>query len=223
MSNNIIAIIGDMHGCYFTLVSLFNKIKYSSKDIYCVGDLIDRGTDSKSVVRFCIENNIKPVMGNHEYMMLNAIEESENNLSNENNYDLWTYNGGNKTMISYGEYNKFDITKFKKLLVESNHYNFIKTLPLSIEIENVIITHAGIVEGTEKENVLWNRRLTSELPKFQVFGHTVTREVEYVKNHFINIDTGCVYKNKLTAAIINTKTMEVLQIVSEPMNVLDRK
>jgi hypothetical protein len=44
--------------------------------IYTVGDLIDRGLDSKSVIQFCIDNNIKPVMGNREDMLIRAIRKS---------------------------------------------------------------------------------------------------------------------------------------------------
>ena len=39
----MIAVIGDVHGCFYTLKQLVDKIrtKYPSISIYCVGDLVD--------------------------------------------------------------------------------------------------------------------------------------------------------------------------------------
>jgi len=40
----MIAVIGDIHGCFYTLSELVLRIKAKYPDIplYCVGDLIDR-------------------------------------------------------------------------------------------------------------------------------------------------------------------------------------
>ena len=78
----MIAIIGDIHGCYFTLKELYEKIIEHTNEIYSVGDLIDRGNFSRQVIQFCINNDIKPVLGNHDDMLLRAtgvrqISESE--------------------------------------------------------------------------------------------------------------------------------------------------
>ncbi|KAB2843644.1 MAG: diadenosine tetraphosphatase, partial [Ignavibacterium sp.] len=48
----MVAIIGDVHGCYNTLKAIFEKIrkKYPDIIIYCVGDLVDRGNFSAQVI-----------------------------------------------------------------------------------------------------------------------------------------------------------------------------
>ncbi len=50
----MIAVIGDVHGCYYTLKQLVDKIrkKYPAISIYCVGDLVDRGNYSFEVIDF---------------------------------------------------------------------------------------------------------------------------------------------------------------------------
>ncbi|MEK6552317.1 MAG: metallophosphoesterase, partial [Bacteroidota bacterium] len=56
----MIAVIGDIHGCYFTLVELYKKIirRYPNIPVYTVGDLVDRGNRSSDVFEFVITNNI---------------------------------------------------------------------------------------------------------------------------------------------------------------------
>ncbi len=52
---NSIYIIGDIHGCFTTLIRLIDRLPKNSK-IAFVGDMVDRGLQSKEVVEF-IKNN----------------------------------------------------------------------------------------------------------------------------------------------------------------------
>lgn len=68
---NRIAIIGDPHGCLDEFKELYSSLQHHSLDeIWTTGDNIDRGPDSGGLIHFCIENNIKSVMGNHEDSIL---------------------------------------------------------------------------------------------------------------------------------------------------------
>ena len=67
-------IIGDIHGCLTTLQALIAKAG-PVDEIISVGDLIDRGPDSLGVIQYCINNNIKVCLGNHELMMLDAMDD----------------------------------------------------------------------------------------------------------------------------------------------------
>ena len=62
-----IYIIGDVHGCYRSLLALIEQLphKFDSK-ICFVGDLIDRGPASADVVEFVRTRGYDAVMGNHE-------------------------------------------------------------------------------------------------------------------------------------------------------------
>ena len=55
-------VIGDIHGCLSTLQALIDKAG-PVDEIISVGDLIDRGPDSFGVIQYCINNNIKVVLG----------------------------------------------------------------------------------------------------------------------------------------------------------------
>jgi len=99
--------------------------------------------------------------------------------------------------------NGSNFKKFKEEIRSLGHFDFLSNLPLKYEIGNVIISHAGIVDGGNDVSILWNRNTPAYLDKLQVFGHTPLEEVDFKKKHYVNIDTGCVYQNKLTAVIID--------------------
>ncbi len=215
-SNSTIAIIGDIHGCYNTLLKVFERLK-GIKEIYSVGDLVDRGRHSKAVVEFCIRNNIKPVKGNHEDMMIKAIDNSDKVLGFLfKDAELYYYNGGRETQYSYISSRLFsNFKKFKQELKTSGHYEFIKNFPLSYEFKKVILSHAGIIEKGDDISILWNRSTPAQLDKLQIFGHTPLNEMVYNVDYYCNIDTGCVYKNKLTAVIVNIDEGKIEDIIQE--------
>lgn len=207
IKNKTIAVIGGIHGCYDELHDLYSGILKHTDLVYTVGDLIDRGPDSKQVIQFCIDNNIKSVMGNHEAILLKAINKPryKEYRGYDTNLENWRFNGGNRTIKSYIGDSGTNFKNFVKEFKETGHFEFVSNLPLKIELENCIITHGGIVTNAHPENVLWNREVPSKLNKLQVFGHTPNRKVIYRPNHYINVDTGCVFWGTISAAIVSGK------------------
>lgn len=214
--------IGDIHGCIHTLVSLYRKL-YGVDGIYAVGDLIDRGKYSRQVVQFCIDKNIKPVKGNHEDMMVKSVERTDKYfgfLSKDK--ERYYFNGGRETQDSYNSQRVIsDFNNFKKEVRSSGHFEYLKNLPLKYEFEKVLISHAGVIGGGDDYTILWNRKKPAFLNKLQIYGHTPLQEIEVQPNYYANIDTGCVYKNKLSAIIVDTKTGVIEEIVHENFNNLD--
>jgi len=207
IKNKTIAVIGDIHGCYVELQDLYSGIQNHTDEVYSVGDLIDRGPDSKQVIQFCIDNNIKPVRGNHEEILLKAINKPryKEYQGYDTNLENWRYNGGNRTIKSYIGDSVTNFKTFVKEFKETGHFEFISNLPLKIELDNCIITHGGIVTNTHPENVLWNRAVPSKLDKIQIIGHTPNRKVIHKQNHYINVDTGCVFWGKMSSVIIKNR------------------
>jgi len=206
-----IAIIGDIHGCHQTLLTLLDKIdEYGDVNkIYTVGDLIDRGPSSKHVVQEVIDRKIQPVMGNHEDMFMNFM----------NDVDGYTFfmNGGQKTIESYGD--REDIPQ--------EHIDFLSNLPYFIETEDFILSHAGVStmikksghnwrggDFMAKQELLWNRDNTATMEKLQIFGHTPKDEVHKINRNgetiAVNLDTGCVLGYSLSALIL--PTLDIIQV-----------
>jgi bis(5'-nucleosyl)-tetraphosphatase (symmetrical) len=62
--------IGDIQGCYHAFQALLKRIKFDAKvdQLWLVGDLINRGSGSLEVLRWCYanKNSITVVLGNHD-------------------------------------------------------------------------------------------------------------------------------------------------------------
>ena len=205
---NKFAVIGDIHGCYEALSELYGKIIRHTAEVYSVGDLIDRGPDSKKVIQFCIDNNIKSVKGNHEDILLYTIENPTYKYIPGYLTNLMYYriNGGDKTIKSYLGNTSTSFKKFTKVFKECGHFDFISNLPLTIEFDNYIISHGGIVFLKSLSNVLRNRETPSKLNKVQVIGHTPVAKAIHEPEHYINIDTGYVFGGNMTAVILSGKS-----------------
>mgnify|MGYP003397945667 CR=1 FL=1 len=94
----MVAVIGDVHGCYHTLKELVDKIKnkYPNIKIFCVGDLVDRGNNSFEVVEFVVAEKIQCVIGNHDFMFYSNMRDPYSLMAKS-----WNYNGAETTLASY--------------------------------------------------------------------------------------------------------------------------
>jgi serine/threonine protein phosphatase 1 len=91
---NNLFIIGDVHGHFQTFKALLNKLPENS-NILMLGDLIDRGPNSREVINLIKSNsNINTLLGNHEFLLINYLD-------NKDPYGNFIYNGGAKTLDSY--------------------------------------------------------------------------------------------------------------------------
>lgn len=209
-----VAIIGDIHGCHKQLIELLDKLPADIEKIYSVGDLIDRGPESKAVVQECIDREIICVRGNHEDMFLDVITGSK-----KYGESIFTMNGGDTTLESYqiGEITTKHDFKGTSLEIVSidipdEHFKFMNDMPYFIETDDFIFTHGGVpswmgeefrdTDPASENELMWNRGKTNgELGKIQISGHIPVQEPHLIKGA-ANIDTGCFFGNKLSALIL---------------------
>lgn len=198
-----IYIIGDVHGCFNTLLELIKQFPNKEKSQICfVGDVIDRGLFSCDVVELIMQNGYKMVMGNHERRLLSNKFEF---LNNKVPFDRsWFFgNGGEATYRSYlGQSVEF----------KQRHVDFLESRPVYLEFkdyktqngEHLVVSHSAVGNMWELRNDKYaseefKRHLLSgrgdEMQVsgiFNVYGHTPVREVKFYKNS-ADIDTGCVF------------------------------
>lgn len=211
-------IIGDVHGCYDELVELIHDLGYqqsygiyqhpAGRKLVFVGDLVDRGPKTPEVLRL-VMTNVKAetafcVPGNHDAKLLKWLN-------------------GREVTIAHGLQESIDqlqretpafreeVKKFLDGLI--SHYVF--------DGGNLVVAHAGLREemhgrgsGAVREFCMYGET-TGEIDEFGlpvrynwaaeykgkamvVYGHTPVPEPQWL-NRTIDIDTGCVFGEKLTA------------------------
>ena len=139
--------ISDIHGCRKTFKDLLKIINYTRSDtLYILGDMIDRGPDSKGVLDLILtllEQNydVRVVKGNHEDLMLQSLE-------NRAAESCWFQNGAKQTIASYngespGPYGIPSSVPWTQLIPEK-HLNFLQSLPTLIELDDYVLVHAGL-------------------------------------------------------------------------------
>lgn len=209
-------VIGDIHGCYYTMKNLIQNstFDYKKDKIIFLGDYIDRGLNSYDVINYI--KNLKSVMndnciclkGNHEQMLFDTYMTLDDSL--------WMYNGGMWTIKSF----------------EDNNANWesvakwVDKLDLYYEDDNYIYCHAGLTKILLKDNtedeLLWGRNWidkdSREREKKVIFGHTpqIGKKWYITKTGDICIDGGSVFNKQLTMYCVEDN-----KFYSEPLDERD--
>jgi serine/threonine protein phosphatase 1 len=135
--------IGDSHGCLAQLRSLIEQCerhagKQRSRFVF-LGDYIDRGPDSRGVLDLLVDlqkwspDEIICLLGNHEAMLLAAIED-------EKNEPRWLRNGGDQTLRSFRTSRAVDIP--------NKYQTWFRSLPMFIDDGRRFFVHAGVHPDT---------------------------------------------------------------------------
>jgi len=220
-------IIGDIHGCFEELTELliklgyiinrveenqnnfgFNVISPIGRKVIFLGDLVDRGPDSPSVLRLVmsmVNSGIAySVPGNHDLKLQKYLNGKNVQLKHGIEETL-------KQLETESPEFKNLIEKFLYSLI--SHYVF--------DSGKLVVAHAGLKEemhgrgsGAVRSFCQFGET-TGEIDEFGlpvrynwakeyrgkakvIYGHTPVPEAEWL-NKTINIDTGCVFGGKLTA------------------------
>ena len=209
--------IGDVHGHFDKFEALMGHCRRLSETaeedarFVLLGDYIDRGPSSSEVLAFlaAAPPNVQAIRGNHEDLMLRALDQPDD-------ADLWYSNGGLETLVSYIANSAADIP--------ADHIDLVRRLPLFIDDGLRLFVHAGIdVEdygARDPRTLMWTRKYPPDdavLPRFVVHGHTPTRTRKPdLRPNRLNLDTGAGFGYALTAAVFQDD-------IAEPLAFLDHR
>ncbi|MFS0672019.1 bis(5'-nucleosyl)-tetraphosphatase PrpE [Ornithinibacillus sp. 179-J 7C1 HS] len=216
-------VFGDIHGCFKELCTLFEELGYEKiNDLYIhpqnripifVGDLTDRGPESIKVIQLVYKMVVKEKVA--KYVPGNHCNK------------LYRFFLGNNVKQQHGL--ETTVAEFEALdnkmqgHVRNQFMRLYEEAPLYLQLPevNAVIAHAGIkqsyigrLDKKVKTFVLYGD-ITGEIDEsgkpirrdwaqhyrgnnWIVYGHTPVLNPRIV-NKTINIDTGCVFGNKLTA------------------------
>ena len=210
-------VVGDIHGCYYTLLKLLKEWNKNKERLVFVGDYINKGKHSKEVVGLIQSlqkkyQNTIVIKGNHEYQMVQYILNDVKYKQMKQSYQ--------QTLQRY------DLKKGYK-----SDLNWMNSLPMIYEDKNVIITHSGInrwnfrkFNPNSKFCVLHYRGKLKRFNRLQIIGHTPTHSgyPEYTKaSHSINVDSGAGNYHSLSAVYVSERG-ELIKYVNEPIDKRDK-
>lgn len=213
--------IGDIHGELDKLKDAHRRIeRVGGRDaaIVHVGDLLDRGPDSRGVVEYLREGQAQGcdwtvVMGNHDRFLPKFLAEPDwidPGLSSGRHWIDHPNLGAAATLQSYG----LDPTLPREALHEAalkavpeDHAIWLRGLPTWHLHPLALFVHAGVRPGVDlsrqtEQDLVWIRpeflNETRDFGHRVVHGHTPVGEVEHHGNR-LAIDTGAVFGGKLSA------------------------
>jgi len=196
-------IIGDIHGCYAELQDLLAKAALTSDDqIISIGDMVDRGLDSASVIEFFRDTpNADSIMGNHERKHVRWFDDQVEPAASQ------IITRKQITEDIYPEVIGFmsDLPHYMDLPDALLVHGFYEPgVPLEDQRETVIVgTLSGEDYLRKRFSWPWYERYDGEKPL--IMGHrdyTEKMQVLNYKDRVWGIDTRCVYGGSLTGLLL---------------------
>ena len=204
-------VISDLHGRYDLYLEILEKIQFSADDVlYILGDVTDRNEGGIRIYKDILQKvNIYMLMGNHERMLLRALQNPDGVSLNghESNRELWYRNGGEITEKEF---------RAEPELVQRRLLAYLEELPLNIPVvinkTRFLLVHAMPVSLYEKygtfyddfiDFTVWERIEPWMKIEFSadvmICGHTPTgyyqhtrpMEIYKVRENVYDIDCGC--------------------------------
>ncbi len=210
-----VIVYGDIHGCLDELRALRERIGIRPDDIeISVGDILNKGPYlAHEMISYVRAHAIHTVMGNNEAKALKQYKKYK------------------KEGESYLQERLRPFESATVLSLRPEDAAWLQKLPYFLKFENLTILHAGLLPGrilceemneAQRKELTLIRYLNKELQPipwhdeahryafwselydgregFIVAGHHPFPEPK-IESHAIDIDTGCVYGGKLTAAL----------------------
>lgn len=214
--------VGDIHGCSRTLQKMVEEVlQLKSHDtLYLLGDYIDRGPHSVGVLDYLLELresgfDIRPLRGNHEEMLLNAVADPAA-------CNIWYGNGGWGTLREFGVDSPVEIPR--------RYLNFLAELPYVLTTADYVFVHAGLdfqthdpLIDTAPEFMLWTRSRQIDPEKIGgrtlVTGHSVTPLFAIrasLTTHRITIDNGCYDMCEMSCGSLVALDLDTRELLVQP-------
>ena len=137
-----VAIVGDIHGRLDLLTKLLAEL--DRLPVLVAGDVVDRGSDPRSVVDLLVQRDAGGVLGNHDQWLVSwALGQGFDGFA------LHSVFGGESTLASYGvEGREIGDVEEQFWRVPNRHRIWLEQLPLVLDLqvggEEYWLIHAGV-------------------------------------------------------------------------------
>jgi serine/threonine protein phosphatase 1 len=225
--------VGDIHGQLGMLDAALARIEADGgqeANVVFLGDYVDRGADSQRVIHRLIQGldagrNWICLKGNHD-RYFDWFMETPPRIDPYSLVGMdWFHDriGGVETLASYG----VEVTKQRRIkdvhrealeAVPQSHVDFLRSLHLFHETDDLFLAHAGIRPGIPldqqtEEDLLWIRQEfhidVMPHPKLIVHGHTPVDAATHYGNR-VNLDSGAGFGHPLSVAVFEGSECHLL-------------
>lgn len=221
--------IGDIHGQLALLHQAHARIAAdrartgdAAAPVIHLGDLVDRGPDSRGVVDLLLRGQIEGrnwvvLKGNHDRMFRHFLQGQRDPMLRADLDFLAPRIGGIETLASYGLPPRTAPAQ-AAAAVPAGHSDFLGGLPAYHLRGEVLFVHAGIRPGLPldlqtEDDMTWIRDDFLGDPRphpwLVIHGHTHRPAPEHHGNR-VNIDSGAAYGGPLTAIVVEGREVFVL-------------
>lgn len=224
--------IGDIHGQIDLLKAAHERVFRDggrNAQIVHVGDLIDRGPDSRGVVEHLLQGRRAGrdwivTRGNHDRFLpafLNDPQWIDPGLASGRHWLDHEGLGARATMASYGvdiDGPREAVLAHARRAVPRAHADFLASLPLWFLHPLALVVHAGIRPGVDlmaqkEQDLVWIRQgfldSGADFGPLVVHGHTALDRPTRYPNR-LNIDGGAAYGRPLAAVVIEPDGIHLL-------------
>lgn len=215
-------VMSDLHGNYEGFMEVLEQIHFSDEDeLYINGDIVDRGRGGIKLLQYMmLQPNIYPIIGNHEYALLQVLnfvtqeitEETISSIDENTLQNIIEYQniGGQVTLDEFHKLSKDEQQDIMDYLEEFTAYE-----EITVKDKEFIIIHAGFMKFEPEKNMedyqLYELIFTSPDydqvyfdNKYLVTGHLPTRAIDgakpdeiYIANNHIAIDCASGYGGRV--------------------------
>lgn len=219
--------VGDVHGHLDKLREAHRRIGFDCMaaggpaPVVHVGDLVDRGPDSRGVVDFLRDGMRRGedwvvLRGNHDQLFVDFVRGSDGSSARLRDGLTWQHDvmGGAQTLASYGVTKrrleaKSSYFRRARAAVPTAHIEFLAALPLWHRTQGMIFVHAGIrpgfsMEAQDEDDLMWIRDdflwHLNDHEALIVHGHTPVEAPTHYGNR-VNIDTGAGWGKELVPVV----------------------
>ncbi len=228
MSARIYA-IGDVHGHLDKLGAAHALIRAdrqitgdATAPVVHVGDLVDRGPDSKGVIQFLIDGIARGapwicLRGNHDRLLMRFLDDPDwrDPVLHPDLTWLHPRMGGLATLASYGVETDAgcktrELWRQAVQLIPDEHRALLHDMLLYKQWDNLLFVHAGLRPGValnaqSEDDLVWIRRpfleFSGDFGWLVIHGHTMVKKVTHYGNR-LDIDTGAGRGDTLCAVVI---------------------
>lgn len=222
-------VIGDIHGQLELLKAAHDRIARDDAahggggHVIHVGDLIDRGPNSRGVVEYLMRGQADGqrwtvLKGNHDRFLTQFLREPEwvdPGLTSGLHWLDHQNLGAGPTLASYwverGTRSHAEVLADARRAVPQAHLDWLQALPLYHRIPGAVVVHAGLRPGVAlqdqaEDDLLWIRKgfldNVQDHGTLVVHGHTVVERVTHFGNR-LAVDTGAAYGGPLSVVVFD--------------------